>query len=94
LVENAMTHGIAALDEPCPLRLVAERRGSRLSLVLTNGVDSAPRTKGGGLGLANVRARLSAHYGDDATLRVEKDEARFAVRLDLPAGTAETAAAP
>jgi two-component system, LytTR family, sensor histidine kinase AlgZ len=85
LVENAMTHGIALADEPSPLRIHAERRGPRLSVELVNGFDSAPRARGGGVGLANVRARLFAQYGDDATLRVEVDAARFAVLLDLPA---------
>jgi two-component system, LytTR family, sensor histidine kinase AlgZ len=87
LVENAMTHGISPVEEPRPLRIRAERRGARLALQLENGVDPAPRARDGGVGLANVRARLSAQYGKDAVLRVEKDSERFAVLLDLPAGS-------
>ncbi|RYZ09852.1 MAG: hypothetical protein EOO73_02940 [Myxococcales bacterium] len=94
LVENAMTHGIALLDEPRPLRVRAERRGARLSLELENSVDPAPRPRDGGVGLANVRARLSAQYGRDATLRIEKDAERFLVRLDLPAAAPQTEALP
>ncbi|HEX6764990.1 MAG TPA: histidine kinase [Polyangiaceae bacterium] len=85
LVENAMTHGIANLDAPRPLRVRAERNGERLALTLENGLDPAPRRREGGLGLANVRTRLFAHYGADASLRVEKGADRFLVVLDMPA---------
>jgi two-component system sensor histidine kinase AlgZ len=94
LVENAMTHAIALVDEPRPLRVRAERRGARLSLQLENGIDPAPRARDGGVGLANVRARLFAQYGSDATLRIEKDAERFVALLDLPARSPDTEAAP
>lgn len=94
LVENAMTHGIALLEEPRPLRVRAERRGARLALELENGVDPAPRARDGGVGLSNVRARLFAQYGKDATLRIEKDAQRFLVRLDLPVLAPQNEARP
>lgn len=90
LVENAMTHAIAPIDEPDPLRVRAERRGARLVIELANGIDATPRRRPGGVGLANTRARLAAQYGDDATLRVEKDAERFLVLLDLPARMPDT----
>jgi two-component system, LytTR family, sensor histidine kinase AlgZ len=88
LVENAVTHGIAPVDEPQPLRVRAHCRGGRLSLELENGLDPAPRRREGGLGLANVRARLFGQYGNDATLRVERDADRFLIVLDMPAVSA------
>jgi len=94
LVENAMTHAIAPVDEPRPLRVRAVQQGGRLSLELENGIDPAPRARDGGLGLANVRARLFAHYGNDAALRIEKDTERFVARLDLPASSPNTGATP
>jgi two-component system, LytTR family, sensor histidine kinase AlgZ len=84
LVENAMTHGVALVETPLPLRFCARRSAERLVLELENGIDPAPRNHEGGLGLANVRARLFAHYGADATLRIERDAERFVVVLDLP----------
>src|SRR6185436_6379889 len=89
LVENAITHGIAPVDEPKPLRVRARCHDGRLGLELENGIDPAPRRRDGGVGLANVRARLSAQYGSDATLRIERDSQRFLVILDLPARRAE-----
>jgi LytS/YehU family sensor histidine kinase len=85
LVENAVTHGIAPVDEPEALHVQARRRGERLTIELENGLDPAPRRKDGGLGLANVRARLFGQYGDDASLRIERQGGRFRVLVDLPA---------
>ena len=94
LVENAVTHGIAPADEPQPLRVRARRRGSRLTLELENGLAPAPRRRPGGLGLANVRARLFGQYGGDASLRVERESNRFVVVIDLPASSPASAEAP
>ncbi|HWA70780.1 MAG TPA: histidine kinase [Polyangiaceae bacterium] len=85
LVENAMTHAITPVEDPLPFRIRAERRGERLAIRLENGVDPAPRARDGGVGLTNVRARLFAQYGEDASLRIEKDSEHFVVLLDLPA---------
>jgi len=85
LVENAVTHGIAPVDEPLPLRVRARCHDGRLTIELENGLDPAPRRRPGGLGLANVRARLFGQYGGDATLRVEREAERFVVLLNLPA---------
>lgn len=91
LVENAITHGIARVDAPAPLRVHARRRGERLTLEIENHFDPAPRRRDGGVGLSNVRARLFGQYGDDATLRIERDAARFLVVVDLPATCAKEA---
>jgi LytS/YehU family sensor histidine kinase len=94
LVENAMTHAIAPVEEPRPLRVVAQRKDARLAIRLENGVDPAPRARDGGVGLANVRARLFAQYGDNATLRIERDAEQFVVLLDLPAASPNNEATP
>jgi hypothetical protein len=89
LVENAMTHGISRADEPLPLRVRARRRDERLLLELENGCDPSATRRDGGVGLANVRARLFAHYSGDAALRVERDATHFRVLIDAPARFAE-----
>jgi hypothetical protein len=85
LVENAVTHGITPVEQPQPLRVRARCRSGRLRIELENGLDPAPRGREGGLGLANVRARLFGQYGNDATLRIERERDCFIVVLDLPA---------
>jgi LytS/YehU family sensor histidine kinase len=86
LVENAITHGIAQCLDGGVVRLLAERRGERLRVVIENPRDpDTPSRKGTGIGLENVRRRLDAVYGRDADLRVQADGATFRVELSLPA---------
>jgi len=69
------------------VRVHAVRAGSQLKLRVENDVDpdgGAPG-KGGGVGLANVRQRLAAVYGIDASVHATRDGARFRVDLILPA---------
>lgn len=88
LIENAVIHGIANLPEGGTVRVSADCSGGWLHLSIDNSVDpDAPAARKGGVGLANVRQRLEARYGKDATLRVASEDARFRVRLVIPAET-------
>lgn len=95
LVENAVRHGIAHLLEGGELALAARREGGRLHLTLRNDCDpERPRGAGTGLGLANVRGRLAAIFGDEAQMTVSDRGPSFEVELTLPIapGAAATAA--
>jgi LytS/YehU family sensor histidine kinase len=86
LVENAVTHGIAHVVEGGVVRIEARRLDGRLEIAIENPLDpEAPRRPAHGLGLDNVRRRLSALYGSDATLAVRKGAASFRVEVSLPA---------
>jgi two-component system, LytTR family, sensor histidine kinase AlgZ len=89
LVENAITHGIANLPEGGTLRLSGQSHNGRVLLAIENtfDADSTPMRKGG-LGLKNVRERLEARYGKEASMRVSAEDARFRVELSFP-GDAE-----
>jgi len=90
LVENAIIHGVATLPAGGTVRLSAECSGGRLHLSVENSVDpDAPAPRKGGLGLANVRQRLEARYGKDATLRATAEEELFRVAISLPAEMAD-----
>ena len=96
LIENAVIHGIAHLPQGGTVRLSAECSGGRLHLLLENSVDpDAVPSRKGGVGLSNVRQRLEARYGKDATIRSTAEEDCFRVALSLPAEMpeAETTAA-
>jgi LytS/YehU family sensor histidine kinase len=74
------------------LSIRAERRGERLLIDIENArVEGAAARRPGGVGLANVRARLAAHYGSDASLTALPTGARFVAHLDLPAVQAREA---
>lgn len=85
IVENAIIHGIATLPAGGTVRLAAECSGGRLHLSVENSVDpDAPAPRKSGRGLANVRLRLEARYGKDATLRTTAEEELFRVIISLP----------
>jgi two-component system, LytTR family, sensor histidine kinase AlgZ len=88
LVENAVTHGIAALLEGGTVTIEARRRGERVEIGLANPCDrDRPRRSGTGLGLENVRRRLDAFYGREARLDVTETPLSFRVDLSVPAST-------
>jgi Histidine kinase len=86
LVENAVHHGIAHLLEGGEVRIAARRRGGEVELAVENPCDpERPASRGAGVGLANVRARLDALFGSRAWLEVEATPDRYRVRVLLPA---------
>ena len=99
LVENAITHGIAHLLDGGLIRLDIARRNGRLAIVIDNpcetgtGSDAAvPRA--GGMGLANVRGRLEAMFGREASMDTRAEGGQFHVELHLPAVGADLAGLP
>jgi two-component system, LytTR family, sensor histidine kinase AlgZ len=86
LLENAVSHGIASMADGGQIRLQAQVRDGRLGIVVENDRDDeAPPRRKSGVGLKNVRNRLEARYGKDATFRIEPSEERFRVSMTLPA---------
>src|SRR6266581_5095688 len=67
LVENAIRHGVAPETSVSEIEIAATREGDRLYLSVRDngpGVHAEPkRGNGGGLGIANTRARLLGLYG-------------------------------
>lgn len=86
LVENAVHHGIAHLVDGGEVRIRAVRREDRLELTVENPCDpERPQSRGSGVGLANVRARLESAFGHRGRFDVESGAERFRVALVLPA---------
>ena len=90
LVENAVGHGIANLVEGGWIRLAAQRRDGQIDIVVENLFDpDAPPRRRSGVGLANVRQRLEARYGNRAKFATSIDGATFRVTISLPVETKE-----
>lgn len=86
LVENAVRHGIAELVDGGLIDVRAERHGDRLTIRLKNPCDPERRSQSGaGVGLANVRGRLTTAFGTDARIAATERDGRFHVELSLPA---------
>jgi signal transduction histidine kinase len=88
LVENALKHGIAARAAGGRVTVSARVDGERLRLEVSDdgaGLPSGGPSPGGGLGLANTRARLERLYGGAARLALRSGESGGAVvTVDLP----------
>ncbi len=85
LVENAIKHGIATLVEGGEISMRARRSSDAMRFIIENPFDpEAPSAHRNGIGLANVRNRLEARYGNAAGMEIEVDANRYRVVLLLP----------
>lgn len=85
LVENAIKHGVNPLVEGGFVRMRAERSGDTLRVEISDNGRGLAAAEGHGMGLANVRARLSMLYGPRATLLLEHGRPRgFMASILLP----------
>ncbi|MBI3369397.1 MAG: histidine kinase [Burkholderiales bacterium] len=91
LVENAIRHGLEPKIEGGSVRVEACVRDQRLVITVCDdglGLD-APHRAGGppstGVGLDNVRARLAARHGGEASLKLERLNPGTRATLTLPA---------
>ncbi|MDO4930559.1 MAG: histidine kinase [Bacteroidales bacterium] len=87
-VENAFKHGISyKRDSFVNIRVRVE--GDRLHFACINSIPPATSQKSGpgGVGLANVKRRLTLIYGKDYTLDIRSNEDEYYVVLDMPLKT-------
>jgi LytS/YehU family sensor histidine kinase len=92
LVENAVVHGIANLVEGGSIRLRAQCANGGLAIVIENSFDpDAPPRRRSGVGLANVRQRLAARYGNRASFGASAQGDSFRVAITLPVERQEQA---
>ena len=87
LVENAIKHGLEPKIEGGRITVLATVDDGRLHIRVEDtglGFGVATDTAGSGSGLANVRARLNALYGDDAKLTIEQPQQGTRICINLP----------
>lgn len=87
LVENAIKYGVSRATRPVTVTISAREDGDMLHLCVKDDGDviDGDQDKGNGIGLANVRERLAARFGDKAILTWRKpDSGGFVVDLLMP----------
>lgn len=93
LVENAVRHGIADRPEGGAVRLRATVAHGRLILSVSDDGSGSPiEGSSHGLGLVSASRRLSAMYGNAASLRTASDASGFSVHIELPSTFADRGA--
>jgi sensor histidine kinase YesM len=94
LVENAIAHGLEPKVEGGQVRIAVRARadGTLDLTVEDDGIGFGAATRGGGVGLANLRERLRTL---DVRARLSIEDARpgTRVRIELPPSVASPAAA-
>jgi sensor histidine kinase YesM len=77
LVENAVMHGLGPMPAGGTITITVREIGDNLAIVVADdGRGLVDKTWGGGVGLANVRARLRSSFGDGARLVLEQRDPR------------------
>jgi hypothetical protein len=68
LVENAVKHGLSPLPDGGAITISAHTRDGALEVAVADSGAGFSTTKGTGVGLSNIRARLQSLYGSSARL--------------------------
>lgn len=85
LFENAIKYGMYDSMEDVTIQLKCEQKEDELHLWIINNFDAdAVASKGAGIGLANVRKRLSLVFGRNDLLQIEEREGEFRVLMKIP----------
>lgn len=82
-IENAFKHCSSQRDENI-IDIKVIEAGGRITLNTTNSFDDlTPKNESGGIGLVNVKKRLSLLYPDEYELEIRKDKGLFRVALSI-----------
>lgn len=93
LVENAIRHGLTPLPEGGEVRIAARVTDDKLRVSVTDTGVGLSESSGSGVGLANIRARLSTLYGGKARLLLAQNPGGgVTATIELPAGQLPQAA--
>ncbi len=89
LVENAIVHGLEPSIEGGQVRVSARVQGHHLLLEVQDdgrGLQAAtrPARRGAGMALSNIRQRLQARYGPEATLQLLPAQPGTLARITIP----------
>jgi LytS/YehU family sensor histidine kinase len=88
LVENSVKYAVAASQDKVTIRIVAHRQGTQLVVAVSDDGPGTrqPGTPSLGIGLANVRHRLRARFGEEASIDLGRPASggfRTVVRMPL-----------
>lgn len=86
LVENSVKYAVSAVNRPVTIRICAKEEFDRLVISVSDDGPGTPEQakQGFGIGLANVRDRLEARFGQDVVLSSASVEGGYKSEIRIP----------
>lgn len=86
LIENSVKYAVAARRDPVTISVVARAEYGRLALIVSDDGPGLPAEArhGHGIGLANVRDRLAARFGAEASIDCGPTDQGYRTVIRLP----------
>jgi two-component sensor histidine kinase len=84
LVENAIKHGVAPHVGGGTVHVVGREAGPNVVFIVTDSGPGAGIDSGTGVGLENVRQRLTAMYGRGASVILTREDGKTVARVTIP----------
>ena len=86
IIENAFKHGISYRHNSFVHVILSAREG-RLSCLVTNRIPPSFTPAHPGMGMENIRKRLSLLYDNNYTLNIDQTDEKYSVTLIIPLGS-------
>jgi sensor histidine kinase YesM len=86
LFENAIKHAVYETLDIVTIKLICKKQDDFLKLTLCNNFEGESHKKGAGVGLKNIRDRLSLIYKQSNLMEVKKEDGLFEVIIYIPLG--------
>jgi len=84
LFENAIKHAVYETLDAVTIKLTCTRQDDFLKITLCNNFEGESHKKGAGVGLKNIKDRLSLIYQQDNLMEIKKESGKFIVNIFIP----------
>ena len=84
LFENAIKHAVYETLDSVTIKLTCTRQDDFLKITLCNNFEGESHKKGAGVGLKNIKDRLSLIYQQDNLMEIKKESSKFIVNIFIP----------
>lgn len=94
LIENSVKYAVAPLNRPVTISVIAREDFGRLAITVSDdgpGAQESAAKHGFGIGLANVRDRLEARFGKEASIVAGPVKGGYSTELRIPLRTQDRA---
>ena len=84
LFENAIKHAVYETLDRVTIKLSCVKQDDFLKITMCNNFEGESHKKGAGVGLKNIKDRLTLIYQQDNLMEVKKESGKFTVNIFIP----------